>query len=473
VLVFGVYAYFYQGGGWSLNSRFDLTRAIVEQRTIAIDAFHENTGDKAQRGAHYFCDKAPGLSWLAVPPYAVAHVVRPHALAAGAYVSTLFAVALPSALAAVVLFDMAAGLGLSAAWAAALSAAYALGTLVFPYSTLFQGHALAAALAIGAWAFARDDRSRLAGFLIGLGVCVDYTFVFVAVALAIVTLVRRGTRGGLDLAIGGAPAAVALAAYHAAAFGHPLRLPYDFVLQEHRHQGWFMGIAAPSPSVLVELLVGPYRGLFYSAPWLAGAIPGLFLLWRKGHRAEAAVAGSVAAAYLLLNAGLVDWHGAWAMGPRYLILAIPFLAVGTIGLALDGRGQRALAVVAGVSVAFSMAMMLMGTAVKPEVPLDVRRPYAEFLWPRFRHGNLARNTQSIDSEGGTDARQAWNLGHLVGLEGLWTLAPLAAWVGVTGTWLAQRARAGGGASEGGTGLPSAVPGSMTSTRVPSGSNRLI
>src|SRR5262245_62035968 len=90
VLVFGAYAYFYQGGGWSTNSRFDLTRAIVERGTVAIDAFHENTGDKSERDGHYYCDKAPGLSWLAVPPYALAHAVRPGALAAGAYVSTLF-----------------------------------------------------------------------------------------------------------------------------------------------------------------------------------------------------------------------------------------------------------------------------------------------------------------------------------------------------------------------------------------------
>ena len=72
-LVFGTYAYFYQAGGWNQNSRFDLTRAIVEQHTLSIDAFQENTGDKAQRDGHWFTDKAPGLSVLAVPAYAVVH----------------------------------------------------------------------------------------------------------------------------------------------------------------------------------------------------------------------------------------------------------------------------------------------------------------------------------------------------------------------------------------------------------------
>ncbi len=61
------YAYFYEGGGWNQNSRLDLVRAIVEQGTLRIDPFHENTNDKAFANGHYYSDKAPGLALLAVP----------------------------------------------------------------------------------------------------------------------------------------------------------------------------------------------------------------------------------------------------------------------------------------------------------------------------------------------------------------------------------------------------------------------
>src|SRR5919106_2551461 len=87
-LVFGAYAYFYQAGGWNQNSRFDLTRAIVEGHTVAIDAFHHNTGDKAQRGSHWYSDKAPGLSLLAVPAYALVYAVRGADVVAGSYLAT-------------------------------------------------------------------------------------------------------------------------------------------------------------------------------------------------------------------------------------------------------------------------------------------------------------------------------------------------------------------------------------------------
>jgi hypothetical protein len=264
--------------------------------------------------------------------------------------------------------------------------------------------------------------------------------------------VRLGPRGTLWLIAGGLPAAIALGAYHTAAFGHPLALPYEFVLQEHRRMGWFMGIAAPDPRVIGALLVGPYRGLFYGSPWLVAGVPGLVVLARRGFRAEAITCGAIVLAYLLLNAGLVDWHGGWAMGPRYLIPAIPFLALGAMGLVLawpaGSAARRAVAWTFGPAVAVSITLMLMGTAVRPDVPLTIARPFTQFVIPSFGHGRVARSNHRIDGEGVSGVRAAWNLGHLVGLERLPTLLPLALWVALTGWWLARTARAADAAPRG-------------------------
>jgi len=445
-LVFGTYAYFYQAGGWNQNSRFDLTRAVVEQGTLSIDAFQENTGDKALRDGHWYTDKAPGLSLLAVPAYALVHAVRAGAVVAGSYLGTVFAVALPSALAALQLFALGRLIGLSAAWSAALTLAYALGTLALPYSTIFYGHQLSAALGLSAFALVWRRRApMLAGLLLGLAVAVDYTSVVLVIAVMGYAVVKLRARGVLWLIAGGVPIALALGAYHAAAFGHPLALPYEFVLQEHRRMGWFMGIAAPDPRVMGALLVGPYRGLFFGSPWLVAGIPGLAVLARRGFRAEAITCGGIVLAYLLLNAGLVDWHGGWAMGPRYLIPAIPFLAVGAMGLVLawpaGTPARRMLAGVGGAAVAVSFALMLMGTAVRPDVPLTIARPFTQFVIPSFWHGRVARSNHAIDGEGVSGVRAAWNLGHLVGLDRLPTLLPLAAWMALTGWWLARAVRA--------------------------------
>ena len=60
------YAYFYQGGGWNQNSRFALVRAMTERDTLQIDAYREATGDRAVWNGHYYSDKAPGASLLAL-----------------------------------------------------------------------------------------------------------------------------------------------------------------------------------------------------------------------------------------------------------------------------------------------------------------------------------------------------------------------------------------------------------------------
>ena len=73
--VFFSYAYFYGGGGWNQDSRFDLVRAIVEQRTLRIDRYQDNTGDKAFFDGHYYSDKAPGTALLASPFVALARAI--------------------------------------------------------------------------------------------------------------------------------------------------------------------------------------------------------------------------------------------------------------------------------------------------------------------------------------------------------------------------------------------------------------
>src|SRR6476646_82799 len=154
VLIFGSYAYFYEGGGWNPNTRFDLVRAIVEHQTVRIDRYHENTGDKAHVGGHYYTDKAPGASLTAVPPVALARlamratgadVESKPVIVALSYVATLAAAALPAAIAAVCVFWISMLLGAGETAAAIGCLVCGLATPLWPYATILYGHALAGA----------------------------------------------------------------------------------------------------------------------------------------------------------------------------------------------------------------------------------------------------------------------------------------------------------------------------------------
>jgi hypothetical protein len=483
VLCFAAYAYFYQAGGWNQNVRFDLVRSLVEQRTAAIDATYRNTGDLAcrgpagrcltprpERGDHAYADKAPGASWLAVPVHAVVHALggsdapSPGYLNAAAYASTVWAVALPSAVAVALLYVLLGSLGMSPRSRAVFALAYGLGSLAFPYATLLYGHQLAAAFLL--MAFAVLVRARHGphaptpalllgtGALLGAAVVVEYPAALAVVPICIYAalFVRPLSRLGW-LVLGMAGPGAALAAYHALVFGGPFALPYDFSTQPHRGQGFFMGLGVPQWPALEHILVTDYRGLFYSAPWLLLAVPGAVIMLRRARlRAEAAVCISVALLFVWLNASLVDWQGGWAMGARYLIPALPFLAVLAAGTALwsgwqtRGRGLGVRIGAAGLGLAvlvgWSVFHMLVGTAVKPEVPVHIRRPFAQFLLARFYRGELAVNTQSIDAiaPSRTGERFAWNLGELLGLDGLASLVPLAIVTIAALGWLAWAVR---------------------------------
>src|SRR5512146_1102428 len=62
LILFLASAYFYQDPEWNGNSRLDLTRAVVEEGTVAIDAYQSlpqwDTNDKAFYNGHYYSDKA-------------------------------------------------------------------------------------------------------------------------------------------------------------------------------------------------------------------------------------------------------------------------------------------------------------------------------------------------------------------------------------------------------------------------------
>jgi hypothetical protein len=182
VLAFGVYAYFFQAGGWNQNSRFALVRAIVEQRTLAIDDYAYNTRDLAFFRGRIYSEKAPGLSMLAVPVWAalhpLAHGERPRGrlVHLAAYLATVLTVSLPSAVAVVLLFRIGVRLGTPPAASAAVAAAYAFASLALPYATLFYAHQTVAALLLGAFALVFEGRAEAisAGRLVVVGVLLGY-----------------------------------------------------------------------------------------------------------------------------------------------------------------------------------------------------------------------------------------------------------------------------------------------------------
>jgi hypothetical protein len=458
------YAYFYQAGGWNQNSRFALVRAILEHHTLRIDPYHDQTGDRAVWGGHYYSDKAPGAALLALIP---ADVARALSFAAGvnpesdagiawtSYVATVATSGVFTVAAALSLMWLARFWGGSPGAAAFAATAYGLASPAWCYATLFMGHAIAAGALMVAFAaavaFARARHGSRLGWLVGLSCGCAVLTEFPAVvpsamiaALALVT-VRRADPGGVrralvQIAVGGGLFAAVLFAYNAAAFGSPFHLGYASEEGFVQLRAGLFGITYPQWWRVREILVGGYRGLLPIAPLMALTPIGLYRLGRsEGRFLPLLVIAGIAIFFIGLNASYFYWEGGWAFGPRHVTPALPFLAVGLAPL-WDGWPRIGRIALLGAWT-WGAALALMAVSTTPQPPASIDRPVAQLVVPAFRAGELALNTQRFTDyradEGAITRyygpKAAWNLGMKMGFTGRTTLVPLASmWLGAAG-----------------------------------------
>ena len=438
------FGYFSQAGGWNQNSRFDLVRAIVEQGTTRIDAYVDNTGDRAELNGHAYSDKAPGQALTALPLAVVWSAVAPKpqsstSLALMAYAITLLASGLPTVMAAVCMSWSARVLGASRTGAALTAIAFAIASPAFAYATLLWGHALAAGCLMAAFAaalaIAHARQVRLlaltAGVAAGWGVVTEFPVAPAAailIGLAVVNAHARRRAVLLYSAAGAAASLAVLAVYNVASFGSPTFISYSAVQGFAGMSEGLFGVTLPKRTIFQEILFGQFRGLVPLAPAVVLAPIGLILAWRCEPRNRPALAAAVlvSAYYLLFNSAYYYWDGGFSYGPRHIGAALPFLFLGLGPLwTAAPRLLRAL-IVALITIGTALSTMAVSTIVM--LPEDIASPVTQLILPAFLHANLAQNKQSFLQYGDANPAQgllaAWNIGQLAGLPAVWSLAPL-------------------------------------------------
>jgi hypothetical protein len=231
------------------------------------------------------------------------------------------------------------------------------------------------------WLQRRAQRHLLtiaaAGVLSGFAIACEYPQGLLAVILAAYALGRPASIRRLVLFGAGVVAgAIPLLAYNWSAFGSPLRDAY--VAKPASPVGYVKFLPFSLHGTLDLLFAG--HGLMTVTPVLAAAVAGIAVLYRRGRRGEAAVAGTVALGYLIFNASYYMPFGGWAPGPRYLIDALPFLA-----LPLAAALRRAPVATLALG-AVSAANMFVATVTVPELPDSWS---TTTWWNRLWHGMFA------------------------------------------------------------------------------------
>lgn len=408
------FGFFHQVPIWNEPSRYDLVVALVDDHTTQIDRNQANTGDKAFYNGHYYSDKEPGSAILGVPAYGLMRLVglivhEPPDETVTIQVLAFVECAIPTALLAMLLIRFLRPLA-GEWWAIVIALGFGLGTIAFPFATMYFGHATTTFFLFAAFYLLHRPkgwpgrwRPALAGLCAGLAVLVDISAAIGVLALVVYSARHSFRRPFLDnfrhlalpawrtprhFLVGAVPAAVVFLAYNWVSFGSPFSLGYGHLANTGfaagENQGPF-GVTWPSPGAILDLLVGT-RGLLRYSPWLVLAPAGVWLLRRPGLRWEIGVCITMVVAYILANGGRYNPLGGATPGPRYLIPMLPFAAV---LVALAPRRARYLAAILIVP---SIALTTLATATTPNAFEGVANPLTDLWLPMFRGRFLAETT---------------------------------------------------------------------------------
>lgn len=444
------YLYFIPRSGrsdWAASARADLVRAVADQGSLAIDAYHDNTGDKAFYNGHYYAVGSIGPSLLALPAYLA---VRPLLASirsperrerAALWAMTLAAATLPGVLLGFCVYGFATRFTPHRGHALLLALTYGLATTAFPYSKAMFQHQASALGAFGGfyliWRVVREGaapwRLTLAGLLFGLAAISEYPVVLFLGMIFLWAVVEARDRWGLQRVVWSAlPPLLLFAAYNFAIFGTPLPVGYRYHVEyQGMHAQGFMGITHPSLAALLGITVSPYRGLFFLSPVLLLAIPGLLRMARDPReRRTAVLLTAIAVGFFLYVGSYGYWSGGDAIGPRFLVPLVPFLIL-PMAYAVDVLLRRpAGRWVVGLLIALSaLNVWIQSVAGQRYPPYEFRgevvaNPTTQWALPLLREGDVALN-----------------LGMLLGLRGLASLLPLALLLALaTGLWAAARRR---------------------------------
>jgi hypothetical protein len=456
LLLLGMYAYtFPRWADPNQNSRLNMVVAVVEDNTFRIDPYVSNTVDYAKVGDHYYSDKAPGTAFLGIPVYAVMKVFLDLPVMNGimdalannaAFQATLneegtgilaqkvrFAIAqvvlaflfaaVPSAFIGLLIYKFVEAITTVLWIRVAVVLIYGLLTPVFAYAGAFYGHQLSSALIFGGFYFAwRYGTQFTVAMAIVSGVFLAFSVVteYPAALTAGIVFLYLGYRlyqnqniARLGWVVGsGLLVAAGWMLYNNAIFGGPLKLGYEFSeLWTDQHGTGFMSLTIPHWSAVWGITFSPFRGLFFYSPVLLLALPGFYFWWRSGlYRLEWVVALLSSSVIFLFNAASIMWWGGFAIGPRYLLPALPFMALPLAFTLKKISGSRvmtsAFALLAAWSWIAVWGITLGGQAFPPDT---IQNPLFNYALPFWLSGNVARN-----------------IGTIFGLHGLISLIPLLA-----------------------------------------------
>ncbi len=358
---------------------YALTQGVVEKNTFVINSFIWNAVDKSYYNGNYYSDKAPGLSFMAVPLYAIiqSDQILPwfdknsfekikteqpdyykylkkfilHSFVVALIVAPL------SALTLILIFRIAKKITNSQSAAVLTAISIGAGTSFFYYASTGLVHNVGVFFSFFAFylIYTRFEEIKrkislqlFTGGLIGFSIFVDYLQLIVAFFLIGYIILKFKNSWSFFL-IGIFVGVLPLLIYNFDTFDNPLALSYSYhcysyvceeknsidynppvqiigqIIEKSAH---IFDRRYTSPdlfNIMTRMLIFPYKGLFIYSPILIFALFGFFYFYKIDPNLTFIILG-IFVTFLIVIGGIDHWHGDY-FGLRYLIPTLPFLAL--------------------------------------------------------------------------------------------------------------------------------------------------
>lgn len=420
--------------------RILMTKAMVDHRVFHLDGVQgellNHTDTSIAPNGHVYPNKPPGPSLLAVPAYALCKWLGFTSLRAVTWAFRVTVVTLPSLLFLPLFYRFARRFAPDELSRRAALVAYALGSQAMPYALLFMSHALTAVFAGAAFASAvalvrggsrRPTWSALwVGLACSIAVAMDYQSALPSLVIGFYVLAfsRRRVPHVVGMALGALPIAAFLAYYHHVAYGGVLKTGYSYAVDTALKNG-FMGLVGPTWVSFVNTVLLPSNGLLVLAPWTLLAFVGMVVaavnpVVRRRCGAEALACAVILLADILMLSSLVPYmsRSGWAVGPRYMTLAMPFVAwLAVIGLQAAKR-NRVTHYLSLALVLASVVVFVVGGTTFPHWPDRLHNPLYDLVFPLLGRGYAVHS-----------------VGTALGLSGILAILPLYLFALVAVLWL--------------------------------------
>jgi hypothetical protein len=299
-------------------------------------------------------------------------------------------------------------------------AAVGLGTNFLAHSLMFVSHALVGVVAFASFGITTREKERfpdeplkrrssmafLAGLFAGLASLLEYSAFVVSVGLAVYALTAFARPRRLVWFLAGASLnAAILLFYQWRCFNNPF-LP-GYKLAENPtfaafHKTGFFGLGLPTWGAFKDLTTNPTIGFFGTSSfmWLGLLAVPFVLFVGYGTPVERRVRRTATLAWMLTIGALFvalscasEWQklGGWAVGPRLLGPAPPFMAFGACSALewIGRRGRLARGIVRGAAGGLALASAAQigfVSVVYNTLPSDLARPLWQFAIPMARAG---------------------------------------------------------------------------------------